>query len=286
MSKQHINKIILGTVQFGLNYGINNITGQVSRQNVKNILSTCQENGITKLDTSAAYGNSEQVLGEFIGDNFDVISKYPRCDQSAPSVFMQSLIRLGIDQIYGYLIHHFDFFKECPFIWDEITLLKEKRKIKKVGFSIYETGELDFLLDNNIQFDLIQFPYNIFDRDFEPYFCLLKERNIEIHIRSVFLQGLFFMVIDSLPKRLLPLAPYLSDLKDFCRNRNFSIEAVALNYAIHNKYIDGVLIGVDNAMQLINNINSIWDTYPSEVSDFISLINIKEKELLHPNNWN
>ena len=286
MLKQHINKIILGTVQFGLNYGINNITGQVSRQNVKNILSTCQENGIIKLDTSAAYGNSEQVLGEFIGNDFDVISKYPRCDQSVQSVFKNSLVYLGIDQVYGYLIHHFDIFQECPSILDELSLLKEKKKIRKIGFSIYKTKELDFLLNNNIQFDLIQFPYNIFDRTFESYLHVLKERNIEIHIRSVFLQGLFFKDLETLPKKLHPLKVYLSELNAFCREQSISIEEVALNYAIHNKYIDGVLIGVDNPMQLINNINSIWDTYPLEVSDFISLINIKEKELLHPNNWN
>jgi len=280
------NKLILGTVQFGLNYGVNNVIGQVLPEDVKNILSTCKEKGITKLDTSAAYGNSEQVLGKFIGHDFDVISKYPRCDHSVQSVFENSLKNLGLDQIYGYLIHHFDFFREIPSIWDEISSLKKKRKIKKIGFSLYETGELEFLLDNNIQFDLIQFPYNIFDRAFEPYFCILKERNIEIHIRSVFLQGLFFMDLDSLPNKLIPLAPYLSELKAFCRKWNFSVEEVALNYAIHNKYIDGVLIGVDNSTQLIKNIDSVWDNCPPEVFNFVNILNVKEKELLHPKNWN
>lgn len=286
MSKQHINKIILGTVQFGLNYGINNITGQVSSQEIKTILSTCKENGITKLDTSAAYGNSEQVLGKFIGNDFDVISKYPRNNKSVKNTFDNSLKDLGLNHLYGYLIHHFDFYRECPLIWDEISLLKEKKKIKKVGFSIYETGELDFLLDNNIQFDLIQFPYNIFDRDFEPYFCILKERNIEIHIRSVFLQGLLFKDLGTLPEKLHPLKSYLLELNAFCRKQSLSIENVALNYAIHNKYIDGVLIGVDSTEQLINNINSIWDKYPAEISNFANLLNVKEKKLLHPKNWN
>ena len=286
MLKQYINKFILGTVQFGLNYGINNAIGQVSPQEVRKILSACKENGITKLDTSAAYGNSEQVLGEFIGNDFDVISKYPRSDQSVQAIFKNSLIHLGVNQIYGYLIHHFDFFEEHPSIWDEISLLKEKKKIRKIGFSIYETKELDFLLNNNIRFDLIQFPYNIFDRSFEPYLRILKKRNIEIHIRSIFLQGLFFKDLDTLPEKLQPLKFYLSELKAFCQNQYLSIEEVALNYAIHNKDIDGVLLGVDNSMQLIKNIDSIWDKYPAEILDFVNLLNVKEKELLHPKNWN
>ena len=260
--------------------------GQVLPEDVKKILSTCKENGITKLDTSAAYGNSEQVLGKFIGHDFDVISKYPKCDQPVQSVFKNSLIHLGINQIYGYLIHHFDFYRECPLIWDEISLLKEKKRIGKVGFSLYNIGDLDFLLKNNIQFDLIQFPYNIFDRAFEPYFCELKERDIEIHIRSVFLQGLFFKDLETLPEKLHPLRVYLSELNTFCRKQSLSIEEVALNYAIHNEYIDGVLIGVDSSEQLINNIDSIWDKYPAEISDFANLLNVKEKELLHPSNWN
>jgi len=280
------NKLILGTVQFGLKYGVNNVIGQVLPEEGKKILSTCKEKGISKLDTSAAYGNSEQVLGSFIGKDFDVISKYPRCDHSVRNVFDASLKYLGLNQIYGYLIHHFDFFRESPSIWDEISLLKEEKKIGKIGFSLYETGELDFLLDNNIQFDLIQFPYNIFDRTFEPYLRILKDRNVEIHTRSVFLQGLFFMDLGSLPEKLLPLTTYLSELKIFCRKWNFSVEEVALNYAVHNEYIDGILIGVDNSEQLIKNTDCIWDKCPSEILDFVDLLNINEKELLHPKNWN
>jgi len=286
MKMPYINKIILGTVQFGLDYGINNVSGQVSPTEVMKILSVCKESCITKLDTSAAYGNSEKILGEFIKSDFDVISKYPGCSRSVESVFNNTLADLGVNRIYGYLIHHFNFFKEHTHIWEDIFLLKETGKIKKIGFSIYNIDELNFLFDNNIEFDLIQFPYNIFDRRFDPYLYELKKRNVEIHIRSVFLQGLFFKDLNLLNEKIRPLKSYLLELREFCKKRNYSIESFALNYVLHNQYIDGVLIGVDNADQLKRNIDCVWDIFPTEEHDFIYSINVKEKELLHPNNWN
>lgn len=282
----HLNKLVLGTVQFGLNYGINNAAGQVLPNETGRILSVCKKNGIKKLDTSAAYGNSEHILGLFVDDSFDIISKYPASGRSVQSVFDESLDNLGLAGIYGYLIHHFDFFKHHLHIWDEISLLKKKRMVEKIGFSIYKTEELDFLLENEIQFDLIQFPYNIFDRSFESYLSKLNEQHVEIHIRSVFLQGLFFKDVDSLPAKLLPLRPYLSDLKNFCMSNRLTVEALTLNYVLHNPNIDGVIIGVDSADQLIKNINSIWDKYPSNMLDFVHSLHIKEKDLLYPTNWN
>jgi aryl-alcohol dehydrogenase-like predicted oxidoreductase len=285
--KNRISKLILGTVQFGLNYGINNNTGKVSTDEVKQIFSICEKHGITKLDTSHAYGDSEKVLGE-IGSNFNfqIISKYPQIKQNIRTTFYESLSQMKRNKIYGYLVHHFDYYVEKPFIWNDMASLKKDNLVDKIGFSIYDTKELEYLFNRNIDFDIIQFPYNIFDRSFEPYLEELKRRNIEIHTRSVFLQGLFFKATHTLPENLHSLVPYLEKLHSFCERKNISIEELALNAVVHHENIDNVLIGIDNAEQLTRNIRSIWAEYPSDIKSFVDSIDVKEKKLLNPQNWN
>ncbi|KAA6320406.1 hypothetical protein EZS27_029822 [termite gut metagenome] len=284
------NKIVIGTVQFGLNYGINNTVGRVLFDEAKEILTTCKNYGINMIDTSHAYGDSESILGKIADANFQIISKYPYLSQSVQTIFHKSLTQLNRDKIYGYLIHHFDSFKENLSLWEDMINLKENNLVEKIGFSIYETEELEYLFDKDIKFDLIQFPYNLFDSSFNPYLEELKKRNIEIHVRSIFLQGLFFKNPNELPRKLLPMAPYLVEMASFCKKKNISIEELALNSVIHNKNIDGVLIGVDNVKQLIKNINSIWKEIPIEIKSYAESIHMKEKveikELLNPKNWN
>jgi len=133
---------------------------------------------------------------------------------------------------------------------------------------------------------LVQFPFNIWDRAFEPYLKELKHRNIEVHTRSVFLQGLFFKPVDKLPEKLKPLIPYLVAMAEFCKEKGLTVEELALNGVIHNPDIEGVLVGVDNLIQLQKNIRSVWPEIPTDVSDFIDSLDVKEKELLNPVNWN
>jgi aryl-alcohol dehydrogenase-like predicted oxidoreductase len=281
-----INKLILGTVQFGIDYGINNVAGQTAPDEIERILSVCKEYEIPKLDTSQAYGNSEQILGRLTDDKFRIISKYANENLTVEKAFNDSLKRLNKGSLYGYLVHHLDSFRKQPAIWEQMIVLKNSKLVEKIGFSIYMTEELEYLLAKNIDFDLIQFPYNIFDRSFEPYFEELKRKNIEIHVRSVFLQGLFFKTPDDLPEKLSSLSPYLKNVASFCKGKDISIEELALNTAIHNKYIDGVLIGVDNHAQLLRNIKSILPEYTFDMKDFVDSIIIKEKDLLKPINWN
>ena len=166
-----------------------------------------------------------------------------------------------------------------PEIWKEFLDLKERGKLKKIGFSLYSPSELEILLTDDVPFDLVQFPYNVFDRQFEPYLELLHKRGVEIHVRSTFLQGVFFMVRERLPEKLKPLAPYLTKLDDYAQATDMTVAEVALNFNLQNPFIDGVLIGVDSVGQLQDNLRNI-----SERKVELS-IDVKEKELLNPGNW-
>lgn len=275
------SKIVLGTVQFGLQYGINSAS-RPNEDAVRNILAEATNGGITTLDTSSAYGNSEELLGECITTNkdFRIISKYPKGDASVNDMFNGSLRRLKVEKLYGYLLHHFEVYKNNPKVWDEFVALKESGKVKKIGFSLYSPAELEFILNNKSPFDLIQVPFNIFDKKFLPYMKELHEKGVEIHVRSSFLQGLFFKDRNALPEKLQPLRKYLLQLDEYSSETGLSISEIALNYNLQNPYIDGVLIGVDNVEQLKTNLESVRDTTIDIEVD------VKEQELLNPVNWN
>lgn len=276
-----MGKLVLGTVQFGLQYGVNS-AGRPSQETVKSILNKAAKGGITTLDTSSAYGNSEEVLGESIAPSepFNIVSKYPKGETRVGEMFNGSLKRLKVDRLYGYLLHHFEVYKNNPAVWDEFVALKESGKVQKIGFSLYTPEELEFIQKNGSPFDLIQVPFNIFDKKFLPYMKELHETGVEIHVRSTFLQGLFFKDRNALPEKLLPMKKYLFQLDEFSKKSGLSISEIALNYNLQNPYIDGVLIGVDNVEQLQMNLNSVKDT-PIDIE-----IEVKEQELLNPVNWN
>ena len=222
MDKDYIRKFGLGTAQFGLDYGIADRIGKVAKEEVFKILQYAHRVGIDMLDTAYAYGESEDIIGEFIsksGKSFNIISKIPdleKYDTSSVEKFcLETLKNLGQTKIYGYLVHKFDnlisYKKGC--LREELETLKRKGLVDKVGISLYKTVELDYLLNNNISFDIVQVPYNIFDRRYNEYFSVLKEKNIEIHARSVFLQGLFFLEMDKINEKFYVARDMLERLR-------------------------------------------------------------------------
>ena len=284
-----MSKLVLGTVQFGVNYGINNTTGQVPLNEVVEILKIAAKSGIKTLDTSSGYGESEMVLGKAMqesGTHFQLVSKYPSSTVGVKETFGESLKKLGIDAIYGYMVHHFDFYQQYPDIYDVMKDLKVQGKIKKIGFSLYNVEQLQTLLDNNVEIDILQFPYNMLDRQFEPYMSILKEKDVEIHTRSAFLQGLFFKEIGNLPERLKPLYGELKQLHDYANKKGVPMEQLALSFVYGNPLVDGVLIGVDNHNQLEANIKAVSNPLTEADYETIRSVEVKEKELLNPVNWN
>lgn len=273
------NKLVLGTVQFGLQYGINS-AGRPSTEQVSDILDNAKAGGIKILDTSSAYGNAEEVLGAIkAGSNFNIVSKYPKCDKPVADTFINSLKVLGVDHLYGYLLHHFEVYRERKEVWNDFIQLQKDGKVDRIGFSLYEPWELDIILKDGIPFSLVQVPFNIFDRQFEPYFKKLKEMDVEIHVRSTFLQGLFFKDRNTLPKKLEPLKKHLLQLDEYANCKGISVGELALNYNLQNPYIDGVLIGVDNKDQLTQNFASVKDV------EINIDIRVEDPDLLKPVNW-
>ena len=253
-----VNKLALGTVQFGLDYGINNNSGQVSSKGVQEILALAKSKGIYTIDTAFAYGNSEIVLGKFnLQNEFKVVSKLPTEGRNTPKYFLnQSLKNLGLPKIYGYLLHNFSIYKQNKSIWQDLIALKSDGLIEKIGVSLYSVEELEELWSDGVQLDLVQVPYNLFDRRFDNVFPELKKRGVEVHTRSTFLQGLFFISTKDLPNHFNSVRKKLIFLHEYSKETNISIASLCLGFVLFNINIDNIVLGVDNKNQLIEHIKT------------------------------
>ena len=279
--------LALGTVQFGLDYGINNTKGKVDETTVESILKYACLNKINLLDTALAYGDSEKVIGKVKGsDKFKIVSKLPPCSNNeVQKYFKQSLENLNVDYLYGYLIHNFNILEKDLNIWKALKDLKSEGKIKKIGISLYAPMELKKLWEWGIDLDLIQVPYNIFDRRFEVYFNRLKQLNVEIHTRSVFLQGLFFKEIQTLPNNFQKVITKLQRLKSISKKHQLSTSALCLNFVLSNKEINYAVVGVDNLEQLKQNVSESNKLVSKEIQQELTELEVKDEHIINPSNW-
>ena len=278
-----MSKIALGTVQFGLNYGIGNIEGRTNSVEVSKILDTAFSYGIRVVDTAQAYGDSEKVLGKLHDDRFQIITKInpsPKDTRSTKLIVQESLDKLNLECIHGLLFHSASSAIQNPRIVREIRELKRNGIVQKMGFSVYTPNELRQLISKYGLPDLIQIPYSHLDRRFEQIATDLHQRGVEIHSRSAFLQGLFFLKDEEVPEFFKPIAHYLFELK-----KNFSsserLAQALLNYCLSKDFIDYVVIGINNEAQLIQNISNLKITL-DELPE--APVNIVES-ILMPNLW-
>jgi aryl-alcohol dehydrogenase-like predicted oxidoreductase len=285
-----MSKIALGTAQFGMDYGINNSRGKVPKEEVFEILNKALQSGVHTLDTSYSYGESEAVIGDFIGKyrkNFKVVSKLPKCDaRDVESIVDASLKKLNVGMFYGYLIHNFQHYLDNPEILNALEKLKSEGKIRQVGFSLYFPHELDYVLENKIQVDMILVPYSIFDQRFEKYFARLKKRDVEIHIRSVFLQGLVFKKPDDLNGRFAQIKEKIASLNSMAMKLNIPIVGLCFNFAVLNRYVDKVIVGVDG-IEDFKEVVHLSRHLPEVARVYDELLCFKEddEKIILPFNW-
>ena len=271
-------KLGLGTVQFGIPYGINNVAGKTSENEVKEILNYASLNEIECIDTASAYGNAEDVIGKNDLSNFKVVSKFmpPVGGDSVSKQLNESLTKLKIGSLYGYIAHRPLVLLNDSNCWEELELLKKEGLVKKIGFSLNEVSELETLLEHGLIPDLIQVPYNYFDSRFEKQMISLKNNGCEIHTRSTFLQGLFFSDTDKLSTYFDEVKPIINLLQ---KNINY-LSASLLNYVLRKNFIDKVIVGVENVSQLKQNIETLISAEMLPVNAFSVSENI-----LMPAKW-
>lgn len=284
--------MILGTVQLGLDYGINNQSGKPSRVQAKQILDYAYSSGIKTLDTAAGYGNSEEIIGLFHKVNpsreFGIITKFHFNESSNLSkVISQSLEKLKISRIETLMFHSFAQYEQYGKLILNEWQLNHKDSVKQFGVSVYNNEEIEELLEDD-DISVIQLPFNLFDNGTQRANVLknAKQKGKIIHVRSLFLQGLFFMDTKRLPQKLTPLMQDLLKLNEIAIKWGYTKEYLALNYAKSRPYIDEIVVGVESFEQLKSNILNLSNDFSLEIVNEIEKIQVKEKQLLNPSNWN
>ena len=272
--KNMISKITLGTVQLGINYGINNSDGMPSEELAGQILKSAIDGGITSFDTSAAYGVSEKVLGNYFKKQQSkplIITKFNVRNYENPlsaeevrkkiiSQVENSLKDLGYNRLPLLLMHSEDdltYYKNA--VLDTLNGLKNDGLVDKVGISLNHFSFVDKVLNNDI-FEAVQVPLNMMDVKNVTSGATKKlaDNNIMVFVRSVFLQGLFFKDPDTLPNGILQNAKEpLKKIRKIAEEENMSIAGLAISYIRDLEGVSSLVMGAEKPSQVKENIDLI-----------------------------
>ncbi len=255
-----VQRLAIGTVQFGLPYGIANHIGQVSGADVKAILKAAAESGIATLDTAIGYGESEQRLGEAGIQGWQVVSKLPAIPIGCGDILQWvakavdgTLQRLKINSLYGVLLHRPQQLleKDGNQLYLALQQLKQDGLVQKIGVSIYDSSELDALCAP-FQFDLVQAPFNILDRRLVDagWLSRLTDHGTELHVRSVFLQGLLLMKQGDRPQTFSKWSALWSQWDEWLEHIGLTPLQACIRFVLSFPQISKVVVGVDSLQQL------------------------------------
>lgn len=284
-------RLALGTAQFGLSYGIANRDGQVTRSEATAMLHLAAASGIDTLDTAIAYGDSEACLGEVGTQGFKVVTKLPAVPEDCKNMegwvqeqVAASRARLGVKVVYGLLLHRPEqlLLADGKALYKALQGVKEDGTVQNVGVSVYSPRELEELTPR-YRFDLIQAPFNLVDRRIQATGWLqrLKDKGIEIHTRSAFLQGLLLMPQATRPVKFSAWSVLWSRWHDWLSCHGISPVQACLAFPLSFSEIDRVVVGADSVNQLEQVVSAATSAAPV---DFPAL-SCDEENLINPARW-
>ncbi len=281
-------RIALGTVQFGVAYGVANRGDQVSFDETARILDVAHDAGIDTLDTAVEYGDAETRLGEIGVAGWRIVSKLPGLPDEVDDVagwvessVAGSLERLGVDRLHGLLLHRPGELTGAhgPALGEALLDVRRQGLVEKIGVSVYGPDELDAVWDD--RFDLVQVPFNVFDRRLvtSGWLDRLVEQGVEIHTRSAFLQGLLLM--EDWPGYFDRFAGWQEAWVAYCAAEDATLLEASLGFALAQTGIDRVVVGVDTAEQL-GEILAVGDRQVAPAPDTLASDDL---DLINPSRW-
>lgn len=291
-----IEKLVLGTVQFGLpGYGINFSGDHLSDEAVFVLLEKAWEAGIRKLDTAPSYGRAHELIGAFHKQHqnirFQVNTKISHSLNagSVANAIDEMCSELHVEQLDCCLFHSSKLYNDHKELEAEMTEVLSSGNLRFWGVSIYDNLELKLAIDEPLM-RVVQSPFNLLDNN-SLRADLFKEASTaatRIQVRSVFLQGLLFKESTDLPAQLSPLRPALQAVHKYVQEFDIRMEILALAYALRQSHIQEVLIGTDSIAQLQANVNACKQSLdvPEKLLTKIDSIRVDQPELLLPHNWN
>ena len=287
----------LGTAQFGMPYGVSNRQGQTPPAELVAILALASRAGIRVLDTAALYGNSESALGAALATKhpFRIVTKTPdfralpdpaRGAAELRKTFEHSLSSLRQPRVHGLLVHNASdlFGPGGDMIWREMEGLRSQGLVEKIGVSVYAGNQIDQILGAFAP-DIVQLPVNVFDQRLvdSGHLAHLKSIGVEVHIRSIFLQGLLLMAQDQIPRYFDGFRSHITSYFDRLASAHIGKIEAALSYALSLRFTDVVLVGVACAAQL-EEILRLVDSRAAQKIDFAQFAS-NDPDWIDPSRW-
>lgn len=283
-------RLALGTVQFGLPYGITNQVGQVSQSIASSIIKLASSSGINMLDTAISYGESEATLGLVGVQDFKLVTKLPpfpngcNAQDWISKQISESFLRLNVNSVYAVLLHQPQQLlgSNGAGIYRALQSLKDEGLVEKVGISIYSPLELASFYEK-FHFDLVQAPFNLVDKRLlnTGWIARLKDYGVEIHARSVFLQGLLLIDEKEIPLKFQQWKATFQKWHNYLKENKVSALNACLAYPLSFSEIDKIIVGVESREQL-NQI--LAASCPLKNIDLPNLSS-EDDNFINPANW-
>ena len=285
-----MNRIVLGGAQLGLPYGILNGGETLSREEVARILNTAVDHGIDSIDTAIAYGQSESIIGETSQNRFNIISKLPPLPVDISSVsewvhsqVQGSLSRLKCTSLDALLLHRPQDLTgaQGAELYAAIGSLIAEKMIHRFGVSIYSPEDLEGII-GTFDIHVVQAPLNVFDRRILGVTDQLSALNIEVHVRSVFLQGVLIANPKDRPQRFEPWSEHFALFDEWVRSSGVSAMACCLGFALQQPGIAKLVIGTTSA----ESLDEIMTSIPNSVLEVPTHLQSSVEQLIDPRFWN
>jgi aryl-alcohol dehydrogenase-like predicted oxidoreductase len=285
-----MNRIVLGGAQLGLPYGILNGGETLSREEVARILDTAVDHGIDSIDTAIAYGKSESIIGETSQNRFNIISKLPPLPVDISSVsewvhsqVQGSLTRLKCTSLDALLLHRPQDLTgaQGAELYAAIGSLMAEKMIHRFGVSIYSPDDLEGIIDT-FDIGIVQAPLNVFDRRILRVTDQLSALNIEVHVRSVFLQGVLIANPKDRPQRFEPWSEHFALFDEWVHSSGVSAMACCMGFALQQPGIAKLVIGTTSAKSL----HEIMTSIPNSVLEVPTHLQSSVEQLIDPRVWN
>lgn len=295
--------LCLGTVQFGMKYGVNNQIGrQPTWEESFEMIDFALDAGIDTIDTARAYGEAELVLGAYLKENSGrkgdvrIISKLrpnvveEGCTDAysvVRSELESSLDRLGIDVLEGYLLHTPDYIYREDIV-DAMARMRDEGLVRHVGVSIYGMEEGFAAIDTGVM-DYVQLPYSILDQRGvkSGFISAAKKAGMHVAARSAFLQGLFMMDPDALPSHLDGAKGPLNIMREIIERHGVSMVDAILGFLNAEADIDHIVFGVEMLSQLEENLGSFkkLDVPQECIRKLKESVSAVDQSIIFPSLW-
>ncbi|MDC1182319.1 aldo/keto reductase [Planktomarina temperata] len=253
-------RIAIGTAQLGADYGIAFKSKKMSSQEFKLIMDSAKNANINSIDTAIAYGDAQNVLGQIGVTDWSITTKLPPVPNKITTIetwyneaVETSLKELKISKIDTLLVHDVNELsgQSSNALINLLHRSKSNGVVNKIGVSIYSPTDLDKFY-KSFKPDIVQCPYNIFDQRIYTSGWLekLTSEGVEIHARSVFLQGLILRKVTELHPYFEPWYSKFHNWEKFCRKLDISKLQAALDFVKNEKRISKIIIGIESNDQL------------------------------------